>query len=56
MVSEAKDVFAIHLAKGSIHVKGVGAEKLVTKLLLEGEPVLKSGVAGIESVKFNREL
>jgi len=55
MVVEAKDNIKIHLDKGSIDIKGVGVEKLVTKLLSGGQPVLKSGVAGIKSVKFNRE-
>jgi hypothetical protein len=55
MVVEVKDSLTIHLDKGSISVKGVGVERLVTTLLSEGQPVLKSGVAGIKSVKFSRK-
>lgn len=55
MVVKAKGRIKIHLDKGSIDVKGVGVEKLVTKLLSGGQPVLKSGVASIKSVKFNRK-
>jgi hypothetical protein len=56
LVIEAKDKIKIHLEKGSINIDGVGVEKLVPKLLTGDLPVLKSGVAGIKSVKFDREL
>jgi len=54
-VLEAKDLLSILLDEGSIKVKGAGVEKLLTKLLSGGEPVLKSGVAGIKSVKLERK-
>ena len=55
LVVEAKNLFAIHLDKGSIHVKGSGVEKLVKTLLSNGQPLLKNGNAGIESLKYNRK-
>ena len=55
MVVQAKDSLVIHLDKGSISVKGAGVGKLVTKLLSEGQPILKSGVGAIESVKLRRK-
>jgi hypothetical protein len=56
LVLEAQDRITIDLEKGSIKIEGVGVEKLVPKLLAGDLPVLKSGVAGIKSVKFDREL
>ena len=56
LVIEALDNIKIHLRKGSVNIKGVGVEKLVPKLLTGDMPVLKSGVAGIKSVIFDREL
>ena len=56
LVIEAEDNLKIHLDKGSISVKGVGVEKLVKKLLSGSPPVLKSGIAGIKSVTFDREI
>ena len=56
LVIEARDKIKIRLDKGSINIKGVGVEKLVPKLLAGDTPVLKSGVAGIKSVKYDREL
>lgn len=53
-VVETKDLFVIHLGKGSIHVNGSGVQRLVQKLLTTGLPILKKGTAGITSVKYNR--
>ena len=53
-VVEAKDLFIIHLEKGSIHVKGADVQRLVQKVLTTGKPILKKATAGIESVKYNR--
>jgi hypothetical protein len=54
LVLEVQDRFSIHFEKGKINVEGDGVEKLVAGLLSDGEPVLKSGVAGIKSVKYDR--
>ena len=54
MVVESEDCFIIHLDKGLIRVKGAGVEKLLEKVLSEGQPVLKKATASIESVEFDR--
>jgi len=56
LVLESEGFITFHLGKGKIEVEGVGVEKLVSRILSEGEPILKGGVAGIKSVKYDRGL
>ena len=56
LIVAAENKIKIHFEKSSIDISGVGVEKLVPKLLKGNLPVLKSGVAGIKSVKYDRAL